>query len=293
MKSIDFTTISAFKYDNDSYLIMEDKGNPWESKYSLKLFNNCNEILALSESENARYVAYIGKSDQLIILVRLDYIEDHSSVAVDFYEIKENKINKVITHVIDSGFTIGDTMIKVNKLNENKFIIMWSDLFNYDYLQIATVSKETYQVKSLTHELIHEGTFDLIYASDDNLINMVRVIGHDKNKITFLFDNIDHDENCIGGSLTCIEHNNDHMEFKSRIVDFMIYEHNQYILIKVNIEIRVDVLHLSKSESYILLQIDGDGIILRDIIEKSVFEPSIAIIDNKPKIFCSQIINKT
>lgn len=281
------------QYDQNSYLCLEDDGNPWSSKYKIKLLSNDKTLLASSETEQSRHVEYIGTSDQLIILVKLDYVSDQSSVVIDFYEVKNDLICKIITHVIDSDFTIGDTMIKVNKLGENEFIIMWSDLFNYNYLQIATVSKEKYQVKNLTHESIHEGTFNSIYATSDSLINMAQVIGHDKNFTTILFNNIDNDFHHAGGSLDCFQHNNDNIEFDSRIIDFMIHGSFQHILIKINVETRVDVLHLSKSKHYMLFKLISDKLALIDDVEKSDFEPSIAIINNKPKIFCSQLINKT
>lgn len=278
-------------YDNNSYLCLEDSGNPWGSKYKIKLFSNDKKLLASSVIEQSRHIAYIGISDRLIILVKLDYVSDRSSVVVDFCEIKDNAIIKIITHVIDSDFTIGDTMIKVNKLSENEFIIMWSDLFNYDYLQIATVSKETYQVKNLTHKSIHEGSFDSIYATSDSLINIVRVIGHNENVTTILFYNIDHDCHHSGGSLTYFQHNHDNIEFDSRIVDFMMHDSHQHILIKINIETRVDALHLKKSEHYILLKINSVGLSIIDIKDKSDYEPSIAIVNNSPIIFGSHLIN--
>lgn len=281
------------QYDQNSYLCLEDDGNPWHSKYILKLLSNDKKILASSTTEESRHVAYVGKSNNLVILVKLDYVSDQSSVVVDFYEIIGKTISKIITHVIDSDFTIGDTMIKVNKLGENEFIIMWSDLFNYDYLQIATVSQETYRVKNLTHESIHEGTFNSIYATSDSSIDVAHVIGHDKNLTTILFNNIDHDFHHTGGSLECFQHNNDNTEFDSRIIDFMIHNSHQHILIKIDVETRVDPLHLSKSCRHILFKIISNKLILTDMIEKSDFEPSIAIINNEPKIFCSQLINKT
>jgi hypothetical protein len=288
----------SIQYDELSYLQLKATSDIccWGSAYKLKLKNFDDTEISTFDIEDTRYVAYLGKAGETIVIVRLDYIDDQSSVAIDFFEYDNIKkvITKTHTHIIPSDFTIGDTQINVSKINNNKFIILWSDLCNYNYLQMCTFSKQNYSEFTLNAEIFEEiDFFDRTWIMSEDCFVCSRVIGHRENLTTIIITSVtDETFGAIAENLTIFDHNRDNNEFESSILDCISHDLEQYYLLRVVVETRVNTLKLDRTIHYILVKANFNKLMLVEVVKqlKREFSPTIAIINNKPKIFCSQYL---
>ena len=241
-------------------------------------------LISNSSEERTRHMAYFGKSNDYILTVKLDYVDNESSVVIDFYQIENKLLNKIKTHVVRSDFTINNTLIKVTKLNENKFAIIWSDLFNFEYLQKIYFSFESYSYESnISNKLIHENSFESIWNIYKDQFIISEVFGYNENKIQIRINNLE-ETTQSSNIFETVKHGYDNREFESSIIDFAINDFAQFVLIKINLEIKEDLLHSKNMKIYMLLQIHFDTLVLCEHCESSIFEPSISNFDT-PKIF--------
>lgn len=280
------------QYDENSYMVVEYIKNQFDTDYYiLNLFSNAHVNIASSEKESSMCLCYMGKSNGFIVLVKMDYVCNKSSIIVEFYEIKNEKILKNKVHIIDSDFTLNDTMLKVNKSDQHNFIIMWSDLFNYDYLQIANVSHESYKVCNIIkHEMIDENSFKELYMTSETFIGMMCVIGNNNDNISMIFKNVMTETQYAGGTTSlCLKHNNEkNTTFDTKIIESITNGDKQHILAEINIISRLDILHISNSKIYMLFEIIQNHklpILLDAITDSFDFYPSIIYINNIPHIF--------
>lgn len=261
----------------------------WGSEYILqiKLIQNSSTIATLKIPES-RCIAYLGCLEDLIVLVRLDYIDDQSSVAMDFYQIIENEIQKVNAHVVNSDFTIGNTEIHVQKIGNNKFVVIWSDLCNYEYLQMCTFSRENYTLTSFDWKIYEEvgGNFCKTCMISKDQILYSRVIAFDKKYLMIIIKNL-HDSSITTfiSNLQICDHNFDKTEVDSSIVEFRTNNFEQYLLIKVEMQERLNVLTLKNVTKYILLQAKFNVLEFVEVSEATNFQPSIIFKNDKAKIF--------
>jgi len=280
-------------YDNSSYIFIDyEMHNAFMSKYEIKLMTHDKKTIAYSEKEHANFIVYLGIIDNTIVLIKLDDTDYDSPLTVNFYSIEENKITKIKNHIIYSEFSVNNTMINVSKMDESTVLIVWSDLYNENYLKIATVTQNSCDVLKYSNDNINENNFYQLYTISTSDIFIINSYGHHKNLISIIANNINNDFVKYKCHLEGINHLNDEMVFDTNVIECLSYNDKKYILINLKIMTRTDVLHLKKSNVFLLLKEEKNELILIDKIEKSNFRPSICIKNNEPCIFYSGMINK-
>lgn len=274
------------QYDDNFYVELTcAKPSGWNDEYILKKCSNDGTIIVSKKMEPTRCIAYCGKSNDAIVIVKLDYYCDHSSVIVEYYEMNNSSLEKTTTHVIQSDFTINNTMIKVAKLNENLFKIVWSDPFNYDYVQLCDVSKEKIVEQTLKSELITEFSFESLYVFNDKKILSFETTIVDEGIMLITMANIINQSYCdvltrnIFKNVTV-----EQQPLRLKMLDIITHNLVQYVLLSISFT--------NDLNYYLLFEVDFSNLILMETSTNSEFEPSIAIVDDKPIIFNSEHLGK-
>jgi hypothetical protein len=285
--------------------------DPWECCHFVCFYDiNLKKILQYTKSESYRGLFGIIKNDDNeIVIVNTKYVDTNKSInssepsiCVEYYNIEticseleticsepNYKFQKIREIIIKMDTTCGMTEGKICNVGNNIFNIIYGDLVNYDFCEIATIkNKEIAEKNKISLDLIDYNIENNYFLSSKimfishilavkntetnaqnqinkyNKINMFITVrelekektntteNDNKEKIIFATNEID----LPNMFYDCL---ND--ELDSKIIDFNMFNKIIFCLIQVKLNERSDILHSKEFTIDILVNITEMSIV--------------------------------
>jgi hypothetical protein len=249
---------SHIPWSNKCYINMLNNGDPWTTKTKLQLFSSKSEIIkSFNLDENRGYLdggIYPILDKELLLLCYLKYDEnDKSSIFIDYYKIDDTDMKLIKQHKIRNENSCGGTEGRVFFYDELCYVV-YGDLINNDYFSCVEFnfdhcfSDQKYKIK---YESSYEPEFRQIYMISKNCILYSRSFGYNHNKIKVGLYSLN-DSKCINMTTIDLENglshdaDNEFKEFESIIYDIFTHKNITYVLIRIKLYYRVDILHIKR-----------------------------------------------
>lgn len=249
---------SHIPWTNKCYINVIDNGDSWSSKSVLQLYSSKSEIIkSFNLNENRGYLdggIYPVLDKELLLLCYLKYDNDgKSSIFIDYCKIDENGIELIKQHKIRNENSCGSTNGRVFLYDDICYVI-YGDLINNDYFSCVEFNFDhCYSDKKykINYKSTYEPEFNQIYMINKNRIIYSRAFGYDHNKIKVGLYKLD-DSKCIDMATVELENGLSHVadmefkEFDSIIYDIFRHNNKSYILIRIKLYYKVDILHIKR-----------------------------------------------
>lgn len=249
---------SHIPWTNKCYINVIDNGDPWSSRSILQLFSSKSEMIkSFNLDENRGYLdngIYPILDKELLLLCYLKYDENgKSSIFIDYCKLNENSIELIKRHKIRNENSCGSTNGKVFLYDQICYVV-YGDLTNNDYFNCVEFNFDhcySDQKCKIKYETSYEPEFNQIYMISKNFIIYSRTFGYDHKKIKVGLYKLN-DSKCINMTTIELENGLSHMadiefkEFESNIYDLFTYNNITYILIRIKLYYKVDILHIKR-----------------------------------------------
>lgn len=250
--------LSHIPWTNNCYINMVDNGDPWTTKTKLQLFTSESKIIkTFNLDENRGYLdggIYPILDKELLLFCYLKYDENgKSSIFIDYYKIDDTDIKLIKQHKIRNENSCGSTEGRVFLYNELCYVV-YGDLTNYDYISCVEFNFDTCfsdQKYKIKYDDSYEPEFKQIYMISKDCILYSKTLGYNHNKINVGLYNLN-DSTCINMTTIELENGlshdaeNEFKSFESIIYDIFTHKNIPYVLIRIKLYNRVDILHIKR-----------------------------------------------
>ena len=272
-------------WKNNNYIITYEKShNIYDLSYKISILDENDNILKTHKLDNTRILlGVITIPDKnLYIYVHYKFLNNERSLIIDYYKIDDNlNISKVKDYVINYDYSCNNLEGKLYCLN-NKYYIILGDPSNYDYLSLVKFDEN----KIIYKENRNYFNLKSNYMISENIIIESQVTAYDNCKLNISLINILSNSkiSMITNIILPYSHNFNLSDVESRIINFHSNDY-KLCLLRVNLEDKIDVLHIDYYYIDILIDIKNHNILsISNKIKESDYDIDSSIaFDNESK----------
>jgi len=253
-------------FDTEHYINISDENDNVLSTYKLPQTRVCLGVLTFPENNTYVYIHY-------------NFIDDDRSLIIDIYSISnENIFTKTNQILVKSDFSCNNLSSQVYKSINNSFIVIWSDLFNYDFVKYILVEKDKIiEEKEISNIYDIEKKYflsrDTIFESLVSRTIETKTVETNNNINIGLLINEKPFYELVDISLP-YEFKNE-FEIESTIIDIDLTDGKLLFLVRVNLQNNIDVLHIDSFYIDLLIDIHSENVVMISDKKKSDIKPSI------------------